>query len=88
MMKAALLLAPEKIKISTVADPQVGRNEVLIQPIQVGICGTDLSFYAGHRLAPYPFLLGHEMVGRVVAVGKEVAKIASGQRVIIEPNYP
>ena len=87
-MRAALLLAPEKIAISEVADPRAGVGEVMIQPICVGVCGTDLSFYEGHRPTPYPFLLGHEVVGRVAAAGEEVVKVSAGQRVIVEPNYP
>jgi threonine dehydrogenase-like Zn-dependent dehydrogenase len=87
-MKAALLLTPRKIEIREIAQPEPAEGEVLIQPIRVGICGSDVSFYLGHRPAPYPFVLGHELVGRVAAVAKGVTKLAAGQRVIVEPNYP
>lgn len=87
-MKAALLLAPEKIAFRSVAELQPAPGEVLIQPSVAGICGTDISFYAGHRAVPYPFILGHEVTGRVIAVGEGVAKFEAGQRVIVEPNYP
>jgi len=60
----------------------------MIQPTRFGICGSDVSFYLGHRAAPYPFLLGHEVLGRVCAVGAGVTPFDSGQRVIVEPNYP
>ncbi len=87
-MKAALLISPQKIEIGEIAKPGIGAGQVLIQPTRVGVCGSDVSFYLGHRTASYPFLLGHEVVGHVVAVGEGVTKIAVGQRVIVEPNYP
>ncbi len=86
-MRAALLVGPEKIVIDEAAEPRLAPGEVMIQPSLAGICGTDISFYMGHRLVPYPFVLGHEVVGRVVAVGND-SRFRVGQRVIVEPNYP
>jgi L-iditol 2-dehydrogenase len=87
-MKAALLLGPEKIELGDIAEPGLAANEVLIQPDYTGICGTDISFYLGHRAAAYPFVLGHELTGHVAAAGDEVTKFHVGQRVVVEPNYP
>jgi L-iditol 2-dehydrogenase len=87
-MKAALLLNPQKIEIQDIAQPSLAANDVLIKPAYAGICGTDISFYLGHRLVPYPFVLGHEIIGRVIDLGAEVKKLRVGQRVIVEPNYP
>jgi L-iditol 2-dehydrogenase len=87
-MKAALLLGPEKIAMGDLADPCPAEGEVIIRPEFAGICGTDISFYLGHRAVPYPFVLGHEVLGRVTALGKGVNKFKIGQRVIVEPNYP
>lgn len=88
-MKAAILLAPNQIEIREVAEPEASPGHVLIRPTRVGVCGSDVSFFAGHRQPPYlPFLLGHEGVGRIVAVGQGVTSLAVGQRVIVEPNYP
>lgn len=87
-MRAAVLLTPAKIEIQDVAQPHLADGEVLIQPMRVGICGSDVSFYTGHRPVAYPFVLGHELVGRIVAVADGVTKLAVGQRVVVEPNYP
>lgn len=87
-MKAALLTDREVIKMSEMDTPQPAPDEVLIRPEFVGICGTDISFYFGHRQVPYPFVLGHELSGRVEALGNNVDKFRVGQRVIVEPNYP
>jgi len=86
-MKAALLISPQKIEIGEIAKPGIGAGQVMIQPARLGVCGSDVSFYLGHRAVPYPFLLGHEVVGHVVAVSEGVTKITVGQRVIVEPNY-
>ena len=88
-MKAALLLAPQEIEIRDTATPSVGRDEVLIKPIRVGICGSDVSLFSGHRKPlAYPLLLGHEVVGYITAVGDDVDNLEVGQRVVVEPNYP
>jgi len=87
-MRAAVLVEPRKIEFRDIEEPRVAADQVLVQPMSVGICGSDVSFYLGHRVAKYPWLLGHETVGHVIAVGDHVTKLAVGQRVIVEPNYP
>ncbi len=88
MMKAALLTAPETMRIGTLQTPRPGAGEVLIRPEYVGICGTDVSIYSGHRRVDYPFVLGHELCGRIAGLGEGVAGLDVGQRVVVEPNYP
>lgn len=87
-MKAALLLAPKQIEIRQTSDPIPSADQVKIQPHRMGICGSDVSFFLGHRSVTYPFLGGHEVVGHVVATGEGVTRLQIGQRVIVEPNYP
>jgi threonine dehydrogenase-like Zn-dependent dehydrogenase len=56
--------------------------------VRAGVCGSDVSLYLGHRQPPrFPFIIGHELVGRVAAVAPGVTKVAVGQRVVVEPNY-
>jgi threonine dehydrogenase-like Zn-dependent dehydrogenase len=87
-MRSALLLAPHQVEIRNVDVPAPTELEVLIRPVRAGICGSDVSFYVGHRQPPsLPFTLGHELVGHVVSVGAGVTKLAAGQRVVVEPNY-
>ncbi len=87
-MRAAFLVEPEQIVIRETSAPRVGAGEVLIQPTLGGVCGSDVSLYAGHRRANYPLLLGHEIVGLVTGVHDNVNKFKVGQRVVVEPNYP
>ena len=87
-MHAARLIAPGTIEFADVAEPRPSAGEVLIAPLRLGICGSDVSIYQGHRQVPLPLTPGHEVVGRVAALGSEVTGFVPGQRVIVEPNYP
>src|SRR5262249_55917969 len=87
-MRAAVLLTPSKLEIRDVARPAAAPGEALIRPMRAGICGSDVSFYLGHRTVEYPWVLGHELVGRIVAVPETATHLRAGQRVVVEPNYP
>jgi putative phosphonate catabolism associated alcohol dehydrogenase len=56
----------------TVAVPGValGRGDVLVAIELSTVCGSDVHTIQGHRSAPTPLVLGHESVGRVIAVGE------------------
>jgi threonine dehydrogenase-like Zn-dependent dehydrogenase len=87
-MRAAMLVERKKIEIQESTPPTPADDEVLIEPKRIGVCGSDVSFYLGHRPTPYtPFILGHEVVGHIVGVGEKVTGLEVGQRVIVEPNY-
>ncbi|KAJ4394807.1 hypothetical protein N0V93_004027 [Gnomoniopsis smithogilvyi] len=85
--KAAVLTAqghPPSISIQQLPKPVPGPNEVLVRLNLTSLCGTDCSQAAGH-LGPTRTVLGHEGVGRIEALGNNVAavdpSIALGQRV-------
>ena len=63
--------------------PEVGLNDVLIEVDRTGICGTDLHIYRWDHWAqqtiPTPMVVGHEFVGRVCEVGKNVADFHPGE---------
>ena len=48
------------------------RDEVLVRNRMSTICRSDIHSYQGHRPAPCPGLLGHEIVGDIVALGAAV----------------
>lgn len=57
--------------------PRPGPGQVLVKVHAASICGTDLHIYewdawAAHRITRIPMTFGHELAGRVVAVGDEV----------------
>lgn len=91
-MKAALWYARNDIRVETFPDPTPGPEDVILKVEYCGICGTDLEEYRyGPILIPTgkpnpltgvqaPLILGHEFIGEVVAVGKNVKKYKIGDR--------
>lgn len=65
-----------------VPEPSIGPGDVLVDVLRTGICGTDLHIYRWDAWAranvPVPLVVGHEFVGRVVALGSEVSELAAG----------
>jgi alcohol dehydrogenase len=51
-------------------EPESG--EALVRVSMSTICRSDIHSYQGHRPSPCPGLLGHEIVGRIVALGEEM----------------
>lgn len=74
------------LALETVADPEPGAGEVLVQVGRCGICGSDL-----HMTEDAAFgsecgdILGHEFAGDVVAVGPGVERLRVGDRVSVVP---
>jgi propanol-preferring alcohol dehydrogenase len=65
----------------TRAVPVPAAGEVLLEISACGICRTDLHVLDGEIPAHYPVIPGHEIVGRVAALGAGVAHLAIGDRV-------
>jgi threonine 3-dehydrogenase len=73
------------LRLETVPDPVPGINDVLIRVSKTGICGTDLHIeswdpWAARTIKP-PLIIGHELVGRIVAVGSNVSDFKPGDLV-------
>lgn len=84
--QTALLEAPRRFKIVARPTPVAGADEVLVRIAATAVCHTDLEIYTGrHPGVKYPVVMGHEATGTVVAVGPEVAGVAIGQNVLINP---
>jgi uncharacterized zinc-type alcohol dehydrogenase-like protein len=64
-------------------DPgELGLQEVEIAISHCGVCHSDLHLIANDwGISQYPFIPGHEIIGKVTAVGSEVKSLAIGQRV-------
>ncbi len=62
--------------------PEIGINDVMIQVLRTGICGTDLHIYNwdewSRRTVPVGLVIGHEFTGRVVEVGSNVKDFHPG----------
>jgi threonine 3-dehydrogenase len=85
-MKALVKKFREKgIWLDNVAEPVCGDNEVKIKIRKTAICGTDIHIYKwddwASKTIPVPMIVGHEFVGEIVEVGKNVKGFKIGQRV-------
>ena len=70
------------LRPARVSRPRRGLGEVLLQVRACGICRTDLHVARGELANPkLPLVLGHEIVGTVVATGPEVEGFSEGERV-------
>src|SRR5689334_21926801 len=63
--------------------PTIGINDVLIQVLRTGICGTDVHIYQwddwAKKTIPVPMVVGHEFVGKIVEVGSNVRDFHVGE---------
>ena len=92
-MKAAYLTAIRELEIRDVPEPKLQRpDDVLLRVETVGVCGSDIHYYRtgriGDQVVDFPFILGHELSGRVVEVGPEAGRVKVGQRVAVDPLAP
>ena len=86
-MRAAYLTGPKSIVFREESIPEPGPGQVRIRLQEVGICGSDVHYYGGHRPLPEPTIIGHEGWGFIDAVGSGVDRTI-GERVVIDPNAP
>lgn len=62
--------------------PVPGKKDVLIKVSTCGVCHTELDEIEGRLVPPrFPIILGHEIVGRIEALGAEVTRFREGDRV-------
>jgi 2-desacetyl-2-hydroxyethyl bacteriochlorophyllide A dehydrogenase len=86
-MKAAVLHAPKDLRVEAASDPTPAAGEVLVRVRAAGLCGTDFRIWSGDRPVRYPRIMGHELIGEVIAVGVGVQHPRPGDPVAVEPNY-
>jgi propanol-preferring alcohol dehydrogenase len=82
-MRAMVLDAPGKpLRSAELEVPDPAPGQVLIEVAACGVCRTDLHIFDGELPHPkLPLVLGHEIVGRVAALGGEAEGFALGDRV-------
>lgn len=83
-MKAMVLTGPSAIVASEVPTPGQEGDNLVVRVTHSGICGTDYKIYKGAIPVAYPRIMGHEMVGEVVA--GHTATVRTGDRVIVDPE--
>ena len=83
-MQALVYHGPHQMRWEEWPDPQPGPGDDLLEVLAVGICGSDVHGYTGQsgRRQP-PMVMGHEVAGRVAAVGDQTPL----ERVGIQDEY-
>src|SRR3954453_8662918 len=71
------------VTVETIVVPDPGPGEAVVDVQACGVCHTDLHYREGGINDEFPFLLGHEAAGTVVAVGEGVTNVAVGDYVIL-----
>lgn len=87
-MQAAYLKAPNQIQVEPTPLPEPAFGEVRVKLSMIGVCGSDVHLFLGHRLLPEPRVIGHEGLGYIDKIGAGVTGRQLGERVVIEPNIP
>jgi L-iditol 2-dehydrogenase len=83
-VKAVLLEAEHVVRVREVPEPEPG-GRALVRVRRAGLCGTDVKIVSGAIPVRVPLVVGHEMVGIVVAAGSR-GLVPEGSRVLIDPG--
>jgi len=82
-MRAVTFQGPGEVRVDEVSDPELtATDEAIVRVEASGVCGSDLHIYHGRVAIEEGFILGHEYVGTVTAVGDAVESVAVGDRVL------
>jgi threonine dehydrogenase-like Zn-dependent dehydrogenase len=83
-MRTVVVDGPRSIRVENRFDPAPpGPNAAIVAVTAAGICGSDLHFYEADFPILEPIALGHEAVGTVVAVGRDVRNVKVGDAVMV-----
>jgi L-iditol 2-dehydrogenase len=88
-VKAAFFYKPGDIRVEEVETPRIAESELLVRVKSAAICGTDQRIFKhGHFKIPAGTrrVLGHEIAGEIVEVGKLTEGFRVGERVSFTPN--
>lgn len=91
-MRALVIHGAGDLRIEERPEEEPAPGQVLLEVARGGICGSDLHYlrhggFGAVRLRE-PMILGHEVAGRVAALGEEVTGLVPGQLVAISPSRP
>ncbi len=85
-MRVAMYYNNRDIRVEEMPVPVCGRGELLMKVEASGICGSDVLEW--YRIKKAPLVLGHEVAGQVIEVGKEVDAFREGDRIVAAHHVP
>ncbi|MEM1513538.1 MAG: zinc-dependent dehydrogenase [Candidatus Thermoplasmatota archaeon] len=86
MMRVGMYYSNKDVRVEEKQIPKIGDREILVKVRASGICGSDVMEW--YRKKKAPRVLGHEITGDIVEVGKEVKKFKVGDRVFVSHHVP
>ena len=88
-MKAAVLEKLEDIVVKEYPMPKCDDDGILLRVKACAVCGSDIRiFHFGNDRVVPPQIIGHEISGEIVKVGKNVTKFKVGERVAVGADVP
>src|SRR3954463_3001129 len=84
-MRANCWEGSKHVKVETVPDPRIlNQSDAIVRISSTAICGSDLHLFNGFMpTIEHGDILGHEFLGEVMEVGKNVKKLKVGDRVVV-----
>ncbi len=87
--KAMVVTAPGRMELKVFELQKTPADHVLVKTTVTSVCSTDIKVFKGHTpVGRYPLIMGHEIAGKVVEVGRNAAgwyHLKAGDRITVEP---
>lgn len=85
-MKVGMYYNNNDVRLENMAVPAIGDSDLLMEVNVSGICGSDIMEW--YRIQKAPLVLGHEVTGNVVELGKYVKEYRVGDRIFATHHVP
>ena len=85
-MRVAVYYNNNDVRVEEIPKPTISSDEILVKAMACGLCGSDVMEW--YRIKKAPRVLGHEMTGEIVEVGKDVDNYKVGDRVFVSHHVP
>jgi threonine dehydrogenase-like Zn-dependent dehydrogenase len=84
-MRANVFYGKQDMRVERVPDPKIlNQRDAIVKITSTAICGSDLHLYNGFiPTCQHGDIFGHEFMGEVVEVGREVKNLQKGDRVVV-----
>jgi len=85
-LRIAMYYNNDDVRLEEMPKPKAGPGELVVRVIASGICGSDVMQW--YRIKKAPLVLGHEIAGDIVEIGKGVKRFKVGDRVFVSHHVP
>jgi len=85
-MRVAMYYNNRDVRLEEIQTPAIGHGELLVKVLASGICGSDVMEW--YRIKKASRVLGHEIAGEIVEVGRGVDQYKVGDRVFVSHHVP